>query len=308
MRMRRFLACAALALCCALLPAQSQAKAAPEIAFTFDDLPVHGPLPPGQTRLDIAADVIATWKAQKMPPVYGFVNGIRLQQEPLSAPALDAWREAGFPLGSHTWSHMDLNRNTLAAFEADIAKNEPLLRAKMSDNDWRWLRFPYLNEGDTPQKRSGVRAYLRGHGYKIAAVTMSFSDYLWNEPYGRCSVKKDRAAITGLEKSYLKAAAQSIAYYRGLSHTLYRRDIPYVLLMQIGAFDARMLPRLIALYRSHGFKFVTLKQAESDPFYRNDLDLTLSPDPDTLEAAMLARHIPMPPRISYAPQLNMVCR
>lgn len=301
--MGRFLICLATVLYWGLVPARAQ-----EVAFTFDDLPVHGPLPPGETRMDVAASVIATWKAQKMPPVYGFVNGIHLQPEPLSAPVLSAWRAAGLPLGNHTWSHMNFDQNTLAAFETDIVKNEPLLQAKMGSNDWHWLRFPYLAEGDTPQKRAGIRAFLRGRGYKIAAVTMSFDDYLWNEPYARCSAQKNSAAIAGMQASYLKAAAQSIAYYRGLSHTLYQRDIPYVLLMHIGAFDARMLPRLIALYRSHGFKFVTLKQAQSDPFYRNDLDLNLSPDPDTLEAAMLARHIPMPARISYAPQLNALCR
>jgi peptidoglycan/xylan/chitin deacetylase (PgdA/CDA1 family) len=303
--MGRFCATALLLFCCVLLPIPAGAQ---ETAFTFDDLPVHGPLPPGETRLDIAARIIATWKAQKMPPVYGFVNGIRLRQEPLSASVLPAWRAAGLPLGSHTWSHMSLNKNTLAAFEADIVKNEPLLKTHMAGKDWRWLRFPYLDEGDTPQKRAGIRAFLQGRGYKIAAVTMSFSDYLWNAPYARCSAQKNSAAIAGMEASYLKAAAQSIAYYRGLSHTLYQRDIPYVLLMHIGAFDARMLPRLIALYRSHGFKFVTLKQAESDPFYRNDLDLNLSPDPDTLEGAMLARHIPLPVRVSYAPELDALCR
>jgi hypothetical protein len=30
-----------------------------------------------------------------------------------------------------------------------------------------------------------------------------------------------------------------------MSEQLYNRDIPYVLLMHIGAFDARMLPRLL---------------------------------------------------------------
>ena len=299
--MRNMLVCAALLLGCAL-PVQAQ-----EIAFTFDDLPAHSVLPPGESRMDVANSLIQTWQTEKMPPVFGFVNGIRIEQEPLSAGVLTAWRAAGYPLGNHTWSHINLNQNSAADFETDLLKNESLLQAQMDGNDWRWLRFPYLAEGDTPQKVADIRAFLGAHGYKIAGVTMSFADYLWNEPYARCSAKGDTAAITRLEDSYLQAAKESIPFYRGMSQALYGRDIPYVLLMHIGAFDARMLPRLIALYRAEGFKFVTLQQAESDPFYRNDLDMA-APGPDTLEAAMNGRHLTLPPRKSYDAELNAICR
>ena len=57
-----------------------------------------------------------------MPPVYGFVNGVQLEREPASAPMLKDWRDAGFPLGNHTWSHMNLNTSSLADWEADLAQ------------------------------------------------------------------------------------------------------------------------------------------------------------------------------------------
>ena len=136
---------------------------------------------------------------------------------------------------------------------------------------------------------------------------MSFGDYQWNEPYARCRAKDDQEAIAFLEKSYLAAAEDSIAYYRTLSHALYGRDIPYVLLMHLGAFDAEMLPRLLNLYRSKGFQFVTLEQAESDAFYREDMNLTLPPGPDSLEGVMAERHLPLPARADFAPPANL-CR
>jgi len=34
--------------------------------------------------------------------------------------------------------------------------------------------------------------------------------------------------------------------------------------MHIGAFDAHMLPRLLALYKANGFRFVTLSEAAKD--------------------------------------------
>jgi peptidoglycan/xylan/chitin deacetylase (PgdA/CDA1 family) len=281
---------------------------AQQIAITFDDLPAHSVLPPGETRLEVAQKVIKALQRAKVPPTYGFVNGIRVQEEPETIGVLGAWRAAGYPLGNHTWSHMNLNQNALTAFEEDIAHNEQLLQLQMKDGDWHWLRFPFLAEGDTTEKQMGVRADLAQHGYKIAGVTMSFGDYEWNEPYARCSTKKDMRGIAWLEKSYLRAADQNIAFEEDLSRKLYKHDIPYVLLMHIGAFDARMLPRLLDLYKRRGFSFVSLEQAEEDPFYKYDVDPKLLAGPDTLEGAAAAQHLPIPQREDYQKQLDAVCR
>jgi len=45
-----------------------------QMAVTFDDLPVHGALPAGMTRLEIAESILETLKREKMPPVYGFLT------------------------------------------------------------------------------------------------------------------------------------------------------------------------------------------------------------------------------------------
>lgn len=305
--MRRFRALVAVA---ALLvfAASVQSARAQQIAFTWDDLPAHGPLPPGETRVDIGRKIIAAMKDAHMPPVYGFVNGISIEREPASAPMLKEWRDAGLFLGNHTWSHMNLNTQPLADWEADLEKNEPVLEKYAAGTDWHWLRYPYLAEGNTPQKREGVRKFLADHGYRIADVTMSFGDYMWNEPYARCAAKNDTAAIAELEKSYLDAAAADVDFRRAMAKTLFGHDIPYVLLMHVGAMDARMLPRLIDLYKSKGFTFITLQEAESDPFYKPEIDLTLPASPDSLEGLMYARKLPLPKHEMPKVDFNGMCR
>lgn len=282
--------------------------APPEIAFTFDDLPEHGPLPPGETRTEIASKIIAALRDAHLPPVYGFVNGIWIEKTPADADVLKAWRTAGFPLGNHGWSHMNLNQHTLAEFEDDVLKDEPIIKPLMTGKDWHWFRFPFLAEGDTPEKHAGIRNFFLQHGYRVADVTMSFGDYRWNAPYARCKAKGDEKGVALLQKTYLEAADQSIDYYRQLSHTLFGRDIPYVLLMHIGALDAEMLPRLLDLYRSRGFKFVTLPDAERDEFYRIDTDMHASDAPDMLEGVAAQRHIPLPPQPKLEVQPEGVCQ
>ena len=281
---------------------------AQQIAFTWDDLPAHSALPTGETRVEIGHKLISAMQAAHMPPVYGFVNGVAIQREPNSEPMLDDWRKAGFLLGNHTWSHLNLNTSSLADWEADLLKNEPVLKQHAASTDWHWLRYPFLAESDTPEKRAEARKFLAAHNYRIAAVTMSFGDYMWNEPYARCAAKNDTAGITQLESSYLQAASDDADSRRAMAKALFGHDIPYVLLMHVGAFDARMLPRLLDLYRSKGFSFVTLKEAENDPFYASSIDPSLPDQPDSLEGALNARHIPLPPRPRLATDPNTLCR
>ncbi len=138
-----------------------------------------------------------------MAEVYGFINAAKLEKTPDDMAVLKAWRTAGNPLGNHAYSHPSLNDLTPAQFEADIAKDEPVLSKLMAGEDWHWFRYPFLWEGDTLEKRHAVRAYLQQNGYQIAQVSMDFEDYLWNAPYARCVAKQDSQSIEGLRASYL---------------------------------------------------------------------------------------------------------
>jgi hypothetical protein len=51
-----------------------------------------------------------------------------------------------------------------------------------------------------------------------------------------------------------------------------------------------------------------LAEAESDPFYRESLDLRLPAAPDTLEENMAERGFPLPARAPLGALLDVVCR
>ena len=284
------------------------ASAPPQVALTFDDLPATGELPPGLSRLAIAQSILTTLKAEKLPPVFGFVNGIGVTEDPATLAVLHAWRSAGEPLGSHTFSHVDLEQLTAAAFEADIARNEPILQQVAAETDWRWFRYPFLHEGDTLAKRQQIQHYLHDRGYKVAEVSLDFEDYLWNDGYARCSAKHDSAGIASLHASYLATADQGITVFRQLTHTLYGHDIPYVLLLHLGAFDAEMLPDLIALLRSRGFTFTTLEQAISDPAYSYDPAVGYPGGGALQELEAFNRKVPFPPDSKPYNELKTICR
>jgi peptidoglycan/xylan/chitin deacetylase (PgdA/CDA1 family) len=284
------------------------AEPAPEIAFTFDDLPAHASLPNDTTRVEIADRVLAALKEAGVPPIYGFVNGVQTEREPASTPVLAEWRKAGFPLGNHGWSHANLATITDDQFAGEVAKNEPLLQSLMGGADWHWFRYPFLSEASNdPARRERIRKLLAAKGYKIAPVTMSFADYAYNDPYARCVAKGDQAAIAQMEAAYLAGAEAEAARYRSMAHSLYGHDIPYVILMHLGAFDARMMPRLLAMYKAHGFRFVTLEEATRDPFYKDQVDPSLPAEPQGLEGRLIAAHLPIPADLPMLP-FDTMCK
>jgi peptidoglycan/xylan/chitin deacetylase (PgdA/CDA1 family) len=280
-----------------------------EVALTFDDLPAHGPLPTGLTRVDIIKSLTHALQVAQAPPVYGFVNAKRLEEGPDNLQVLQLWRDAGFPLGNHTFSHMDLNTNPLDTFEQDLLAGEPALQKLMGDQDWRWLRFPFLNEGDTAEKHHAVAAFAREHGYKVAEVTLSFGDYAYNEPYARCLVKNDQQGIERLKQSYLSGASEALAQGPKIAKLIYGRDIKHVMLLHVGGFETVMLPRLLDLIKQLNFKLITLPEAESDPAYAMDPDLPSNWRGTFLQQMLIAKHIPeLPQSPDRLAELNAVCR
>jgi peptidoglycan/xylan/chitin deacetylase (PgdA/CDA1 family) len=269
--------------------------AAQKVAITFDDLPLNGDLPPGVTRLQIARDTLAIMKARHLPAAYGFINAKKLEGNPDAAEALKVWAAAE-PIGNHTYGHMNLNLNPAEAFEREIEENEPALELLAGkDANWHWLRYPFLHEGETAEKRRAVRAYLQAHGYRVAQVTLDWEDYLWNSAYARCAAKNDAQSIAWLKSSYLSIESSYLDLGRDLAKLVYGHDINHVLLLHLGAFSSAILPDAIDLMQKKGFSFATLENAESDLVYKGDPDVGSKYGGTLLELWIEAKKIKFPP-------------
>ncbi|MGB2645634.1 MAG: polysaccharide deacetylase family protein [Candidatus Acidiferrum sp.] len=298
-----------LALWICLAARSGKAQQRGQIAITVDDLPTHGLMPPGMTRAQIAKDMVAALKAKGLGHVYGFVNARKMDRTWDKDVVLEIWTNAGFPLGNHTYSHMDITPNSISAFEEDIARNEGTLEGFMGGRDWHWFRYPYLNEGDTLEKRRAIRKYLSEHGYKIAQVSIDFQDYAWNDPYARCMSKGDLPSVEWMKSSYLSMAVEYTSMAQKMAVMLFGRDIRHVLLLHIGAFDALMLPALLDELQKQGYEFISLEQAEADPAYQTDPDAALSTGGTLLEQMVESKHLDYPPHQDEPlDKLNSLCR
>lgn len=256
-----------------LIVIPNQSLHAMDIAITIDDIPGNGKLPPGVTRQDIAKKMLSTLKRHHLYGVYGFLNGNALETNPEEYQILNQWVEAGQLLGNHSYSHLDLAQTNLADYLLDIKKNEHLLEKFMPNNDFHYYRYPFLAEGNTAEKRNGVRQYLKDKNYHIAQVTVDFFEYEWNDPYVLCINQNNQKALHWLKENYITQAKNALIIAQSLSTMLYDRDIKHLLLIHINAFTAEMLDELLTIYEQHGVKFISLEEALSDGAYDSNPDI-----------------------------------
>ncbi|HEV2322910.1 MAG TPA: polysaccharide deacetylase family protein [Terracidiphilus sp.] len=289
-------------------PTHFHLKRHPVVALTFDDVPASGGLHVGETRVGIITRLIGELKADHLKGIYGFVNATGISDDPDLQQALRLWVAAGMNIGNHTFDHPALDDTTAEAYIHNIAVNEPTLRQYDPTGDWHWFRYPYLEEGNTLEKREAVRAWLFKNGYRIAQVTLNFQDDDWDDPYGRCLAKHDQAAIDWLKQSYMDNAAEFIRLGRQEQIVAFGHEVPNVLLLHETDFTTLMLPSLIQLLRSQGFRFAPLAKVERNPVYSLD-PREPNPGGGSLTNQVLdARHLRYPPfKPEPAEKLDSLC-
>ena len=208
---------------------------------------------------------------------------------------LDRWRGAGFLLGNHSWTHENLGALPSAEMTEQIVARRADPRCAHDGEGLALVPLSisvgrrYARRGRVNARSArGARIQGRRGDDELRRLRLERAVRALRPPGATAPRSRgSNAAIWTLRRWMPRARAT-------LSHALYGRDIPYVLLMHVGAFDARMMPRLLALYRRMGFHFVTLRQAEADPFYANALDLALPGPTATLERAARRAAWPIP--------------
>jgi cellulose synthase/poly-beta-1,6-N-acetylglucosamine synthase-like glycosyltransferase/peptidoglycan/xylan/chitin deacetylase (PgdA/CDA1 family) len=252
---------------CLLLPAPAMGT---EIAITFDDLPTHGELPPGVGREALVEAVVASLKRHGITGAVGFVNGGQLRVVPAYSAIVAKWVAAGYQLGNHTLSHIDLDRSEIAAYLADVDDNETALAFDTVRRGPRLFRYPYLHEGDTLDKRAAVRAALHARGYHIAPVTVLFSDWLWSEAYVRCRRRGDSDAAEAMKRGLLDEADAALDWSERHSRAVIGRPVKHIVLLHLAAIHGVVLDDLLNRYAQRGARFIPVADAMTDPIYAID--------------------------------------
>lgn len=274
------------------------AQAETEMAITVDDLPISGPLPPNVTRMDVIKQILAIFKKHHLEGVYGFINGGTFKKDSDGLPVLQTWVSDGELLGNHTYTHANLNKISAQQYMTEIKRNDVMLAQLMGDKNYKYFRYPFLAEGNTPQKRDAIRQYLASQGYQIAPVTVDFADWEYFAPYVRCLKRNNQQAIAWLDQSSREQSLSALHRAQAMSQAIYHRDMKQILLVHASIFDAHMLDGLLTAYEKQGVKFVPLQVALNDDAYKTNISFADTKGFTFYNQALRAKGMKMPKSVS----------
>ena len=247
--MRRFPAFAAAAL--ATLTLLSLPAHAATVAYTFDDGPILHPGPgplSAQQRNQAMLDALARHHVKSVL----FVTAGNGAKEAAGYALAKAWGDAGHLVANHTVSHPDLHRESvsLARYQQEVLDCDAVIRGL--PNYRKWYRYTYLNEGNTPAKREGMRAFLRQQGYAPAPVTFNVADWVVADKLEALLRADPHADVEAIKQAYLadvrKQAAASLAAPDA------PKDGVHILLLHHNLPNALWLDELIGVLESMGLQ------------------------------------------------------
>ncbi|WP_138854922.1 polysaccharide deacetylase family protein [Inhella inkyongensis] len=241
-------------------PAQSQV-----LAFSFDD----GPHLSATPRLSPAERNQALLRALAQHDVTAalFVTCGNGADRPEGLELVRAWSAAGHAIGNHTMSHPDLHakRVSLAQYQQEILDCQRILAPLPGVQPW--FRFTYLREGNTPEKRDGMRAFLKEQGLRNAYVTLDSSDWRLNELLERRLASEPQADLAPIKAAYLAHLSQRAQAYRALALELEGREVKQMLLLHHNLINALWLGDVIAQFKAQGWRIESPQQVFDDPIY-----------------------------------------
>ena len=246
------------------VPHLLQPVEAPEIAFTFDD-----PTTEGGANLkwnELNERILAALANYGIKSVL-FVCGMRVDSGS-GRQLISAWDRQGHLIGNHSYSHLffnDSEKVTLAEFEADAMKNESLIRNY--DHFTKLFRYPFFKEGDTVEKRDGMRSFLRKDGYRIGRATIDASDWAISARMERRADANPHTDFGGYREFFLEHIWERATFYDSLARRVLSRLVRHTVLLHHNSLNALFLSDLLAMFVKNGWKPVDAEYAYKDSVY-----------------------------------------
>ncbi|HEX8091491.1 MAG TPA: polysaccharide deacetylase family protein, partial [Blastocatellia bacterium] len=234
-----------------------------------DDLPAtHGDL---RKMTAITQKLLGKITANGVPAI-GFVNESKVDvrgEEPARTSLLKMWLDGGIELGNHTYSHVAIDRTSLAEYERDVIRGETIVKRLLGERGMklRYFRHPQLRTGPTPEYKAALDRFLAARGYRIAPVTIDNNDYLFAEAYARAKARGDEETVKRVVEAYLPYMETVFDFFEKLSVEAVGYEVKQTLLLHANELNADYFDELVMMMKRRGYRFISLDEALKDKAY-----------------------------------------
>jgi len=257
-----------------------------EIAITIDDLPFVGSANNNADKLKRENErfmLIMQALIDHKVPATGFVIAGSIEKNQWQL--LEKFRDEGFILGNHTYSHKSLNNVTADTYINDMDKADTILTPLMIGP--KYFRYPYLAESKG-EKKQAVYDYLSGHNYKIAPVTIDSKDYKFNAQLFAIPYRLRPQNLNQLKNRYLAYIWSQTLRAEANAKQHNTEGGKQILLIHANLLNSHFLGDIIDMYEKNGYKFITLTQALEGPAPAIEIPID---DTDTPSAAEISQAV-----------------
>lgn len=234
------------------------------VLVTVDDLPVVGGGTP-EERQEITRGLLGHLQRHGIQAV-GLVTWRNVRDQ-TGRDLLEQWLAAGHELGNHSYAHPSYSKASIEEYREDMERARREIQALLDPHGQRvrYFRFPYLREGDTPEKVAAMRAYLEESGQQNLPVTLDNQDWSFNRPWIEARRAEDETAAAAVADDYHAALRISIRHHERRGDELLGRVTPQILLLHANAVGAAEWGRLFTWLEETGHRFATVDEVMVEP-------------------------------------------
>lgn len=241
----------------------------PQLAITMDD-----PAPTaagGLSAAELNAKILEALDRHKIKGAL-FVCGMRVDN-PEGRKLLQTWNDAGHTIANHTYSHWFLHAQkiSLPAYCEDIARGEAV--ASPFSQFRKIFRYPFFKEGDTLEKRDGVRKFLADRGYQHGRATIDASDWAIDDRLRERLEKDPKADLSPYRRFYLDHMWERAQFYDDLSMKVLGQRPRHTILVHHRLLNALFLGDLLDMFRQRGWELISADEAYRDPVYARQANI-----------------------------------
>ena len=118
------------------------------------------------------------------------------------------------------------------------------------------------------ETKASFDKFLAANGYTIAPISFDNADYIFSRAYDNAFDKNDSALMKRVGEAYVPYMQAKLEYWEQQSMRLFGREIKQTLLIHSNFINSDYMDDLALMFRSRGYKFVSLEEALKDEAYR----------------------------------------
>ncbi len=242
-----------------------QMSAKPQVAITIDDIDLNANDTPLLSLDERNTKILQALKNNGNLQAALFVCGMRIDN-PQGKKHLAEWDKANHIIANHSYSHFYYPSVDFDKFSNDVLRGEKLI----SDlkNFRKLFRFPYLKEGNTPEKRDAMRKFLQENGYKQGYVTIDTSEWAIDARLRKRLKENPQADLKLYRDFYLEHIWERTVFYDELAKKVWKKPVKHTVLLHHNLLTALFLDDLLKMFKQKGWKIIKAEKAFKDSIFQ----------------------------------------